>query len=389
MRMEEGLDTGPYCLQGSVPVDEMNASTLTAELGVLGAELLLAALPDIVSGTAVWTSQDEAEVTYAEKVTKADVAPSPRLSARNNMLRVRASTSAAPARILIGGKGLTVLEASTYADDSLAPGAVRLTDDGVLVGTASGSMLIVRLKPDGKGEMEAAAWARGARLVGRHRLGECAMSASPARKVAREVVTRVRERSAYAHELMDSALRAAKLSPADAALATRLAYGTLQAEGTLIEAIDRYLGGKRVEPRISDALRVSAYEILFMRSEKRAAVHQGVELVREVRKQAAGLANAVLRRLAEDASSFPWGDPKTDVRALARMHAHPVWLANLWVEELGRETAEQVMAANNTPAPLYLAANTFAGTVDAAREGLRADGALPRAGHHPRMHRGG
>ena len=80
------------------------------------------------------------------------------------------------------------------------------------------------------------------------------MSASPARRVAREVVTRVRERSAYAHELMDSALRAAKLTPADAALATRLAYGTLQAEGTLIEAVDRYLGGKRVEPRISDAL---------------------------------------------------------------------------------------------------------------------------------------
>ena len=93
------------------------------------------------------------------------------------------------------------------------------------------------------------------------------MSASPARRVAREVVTRVRERSAYAHELMDSALRNAALSPADAALATRLAYGTLQAEGTLIEALDRYLGGKRVEPRISDALRVSAYEILFMRSE--------------------------------------------------------------------------------------------------------------------------
>ena len=165
------------------------------------------------------------------------------------------------------------------------------------------------------------------------------MSSSPARRVAREVVTRVRERSAYAHEFMDSALRTATLSPADAALATRLAYGTLQAEGTLIEAIERYLGGKRVEPRISDALRVSAYEILFLRSEKRAAVHQGVELVREVRKQAAGLANAVLRRLAEDAPSFPWGDPQTDVKALARLHAHPQWLADMWIAELGRETA--------------------------------------------------
>jgi 16S rRNA (cytosine967-C5)-methyltransferase len=209
------------------------------------------------------------------------------------------------------------------------------------------------------------------------------MSASPARRVAREVVTKVRERSAYAHELMDSALRAAKLSPADAALATRLAYGTLQAEGTLIGAVERYLGGKRVEPRIADALRVSAYEILFMRSEKRAAVHQGVELVREVRKQAAGLANAVLRRLAEDAPSFPWGDPSTDVRALARLHAHPEWLATMWIDELGRESAERIMEADNTPAPLYLATTAFAGTEDAAREALRADGALPHAGALP------
>ena len=215
------------------------------------------------------------------------------------------------------------------------------------------------------------------------------MSASPARRVAREVVTRVRERSAYAHELMDSALRSAALSPADAALATRLAYGTLQAEGTLLEVLDRYLGGKRVEPRISDALRISAYEILFMRSETRAAVHQGVELVREVRKQAAGLANAVLRRLAEDAPGFPWGDPATDVHALARLHAHPVWLAEMWIEELGREAAEQVMAADNTPAPLYLAANRFAGSAEAAREVLRSDGARPHPGAHARQHRGG
>jgi 16S rRNA (cytosine967-C5)-methyltransferase len=41
------------------------------------------------------------------------------------------------------------------------------------------------------------------------------------------------------------------------------------------------------------------------------------------------------------------------------------------------------MAADNTPAPLYLAANTFAGSIESAREGLRADGALPRPGPLP------
>ena len=204
------------------------------------------------------------------------------------------------------------------------------------------------------------------------------MTASPARCAARDVVTRVREGSAYAHEVLSATLRRLSLSPEDAGFATRLAYGTLQTSGTLDEAIDRYLGGKRIEPRVRDALRISVYELLFLDSEPRAAVHQGVELVRAARKQAAGLANAVLRRLAEDAPSFPWGDADTDDLALARLNGHPAWLASLWVTELGRETAAAVMAANNEPAPLFLAVNPFAGTIEDARAAVRADGAIPQ-----------
>ena len=203
------------------------------------------------------------------------------------------------------------------------------------------------------------------------------MSVSPARRTAREVLTRVRESSSYAHEVLNATLRRAPLSPEDTGLATRLAYGALQTEGTLDDAIDRYLGGKRIEPRVRDALRVSAYEILFLSTADRAAVHQGVELVRSVRAQAAGLANAVLRRLAQDAPEFPWGDPTADAAALARLYGHPEWLTTLWVAELGRETTEAIMAADNEPAPLFLAVNPFAGTAEAAVAALEADGAEP------------
>lgn len=201
------------------------------------------------------------------------------------------------------------------------------------------------------------------------------MSASPARIAAREVLTRVREGSAYAHEVLGQSLRRMKLTGEDAAFATRLAYGALQTEGTLDEAIDRHLGGKRIEPRVRDALRVSAYELLYLSTEQRAAVHQGVELVRSARKQAAGLANAVLRRIAEDASTFPWGDPDTDTHALARLHGHPAWLAEMWIAELGRDTATAVMAADNEPAPLFLAENPFAGTSEVIAAALADDGA--------------
>ena len=205
------------------------------------------------------------------------------------------------------------------------------------------------------------------------------MSASDARRLARDVVSRVRERSGYAHEVLDSALRRASLPGDEVSFATRLAYGAIQTQGTLDEALDVHLGKKHLESRVRDALRVATYEILFLRTPSRAAVHQGVELVRELRPQAAGLANAVLRRVADQAASFPWGDPATDVAALARLHGHPRWLVDMWIDELGRDATEHLLEADNEPAPLYVAENPFAGTFVEARAALRSDGATPES----------
>lgn len=181
------------------------------------------------------------------------------------------------------------------------------------------------------------------------------MSASVARRAAREVVTRVRERNAYAHETLDAVFATRSLDRRDAAFATRLAYGTIATRGTLDEAVLQHVARpESLEPAVSDALAVSAYELLFMRTPARAAVSEGVELVREIRRGAAGFSNAVLRKLADRADSFPWGDPTTDISALARLHGHPLWIAQLWQEELGFAAADTIMAANNEPAPLFM-----------------------------------
>jgi len=204
------------------------------------------------------------------------------------------------------------------------------------------------------------------------------MAASAARKAALTVVNRVRERNAYAHETLDSVLSGASLEPRDAAFATRLAYGTVACRGTLDESIGRFVdnpGG--IEPRVADALAVSAYEILFARTPARAAVNEGVELVKSVQPRASGLANAVLRKLAAASDEFPWGDPEEDDEALARLHGHPAWIARLWIDELGREQAASIMAANNEPAPLYLAHLPFVSDEPAVLSELSSGGAEP------------
>lgn len=207
------------------------------------------------------------------------------------------------------------------------------------------------------------------------------MSASPAREAARLATTTVRERRAWARELVPEVVARARLDERESASAARLAYGTIEASGTLDEAIDeRATNPRKIEPRVRDGLEIAAYELLFTDTPPSAAVDQGVELVRTVRPAAAGLANAILRRLAEDAPSFPWGDPQRDSAALARRFAHPVWLTEMLIDDLGWEAAAAVLEANNSVPPLFLAVNPFRASEDEALSALAAEGAGPRRG---------
>lgn len=164
MRMEEGLDTGPYCLQQVIDIRDMNAEELTAALSEIGAAALIEALPAIAAGTATWVVQDDARTTYAEKIAKADVTVSPAMPAYEALRRVRASSSAASSRAVIAGRTVTLLQAHLSAEH-VAAGSVRITRSAVLLGAVGGTLEISRLKPEGKAEMDAAAWARGVRDI--------------------------------------------------------------------------------------------------------------------------------------------------------------------------------------------------------------------------------
>lgn len=166
MRMEQGLDTGPYCLQASTEVGDASSEELTARLARLGADALIEALRLIAAGEATWTLQDESLVTYAEKIRKSDVAVDPTLSASELLRRVRASSPAAPSRALIAGRSVTLLGvAAASRDETVAPEAVAVSKHGLLVGVSDGAVAVTRVKPDGKAEMDATAWARGVRDI--------------------------------------------------------------------------------------------------------------------------------------------------------------------------------------------------------------------------------
>ena len=162
MRIGHGVDTGAYCAQASTPVGEKGTEELTAELARLGADLLVDTLPSVVGGTAVWVEQDEALVTHAAKIAKAELVLDPADAARENALRVQASGDTAPARCAVAGRGARVC-AARVAEKDVAPGAVTVGHGRVWLGCADGALELLRVKPDGKREMEASAWAAGLR----------------------------------------------------------------------------------------------------------------------------------------------------------------------------------------------------------------------------------
>lgn len=197
------------------------------------------------------------------------------------------------------------------------------------------------------------------------------MMPAPARQLALKALQRIRRDRAFSGAVLSSLLRDARLSGADAALATRLVYGVLSTEGVLDEAIARHARGS-LEPQVRDALRLGSFELLFARAPGYAVVDQAVSAVRSVRPRAAGLANAVLRRVAEEAGEFPWGDPHTDRDALARATGHPRWIVDEMIGSLGEERAREALGAGVEPAPTYVRLDPFMSPVEETLRGLAA-----------------
>jgi len=175
MRMEAGLDTGPYCAQVRVTVGDQDLAQLEDTLAAKGAELLLAELPKIIEGAAVWQEQDETQATYAKKIDKHELDLSPEQTAETNVRRVRASSDSAPARLtLVDGGRETALRAlnvelrSCHVSPPLAAGTALAGDDhlGLICASADTYCVVTRLQPAGKRPQATADFLRGQRLTG-------------------------------------------------------------------------------------------------------------------------------------------------------------------------------------------------------------------------------
>jgi 16S rRNA (cytosine967-C5)-methyltransferase len=183
-----------------------------------------------------------------------------------------------------------------------------------------------------------------------------------ARRCAYTVLRRVFEDGAWADRALRGEAERLGLDARDLALATRLAYGAVQRRATLDHVIVALAGRHvdRLEPPVRAALRLGVFQLAYLdRVPAHAAVGESVQLAKEDSRGGAGLVNAVLRRAAREARGLIEALPEHTPRAAALRHSHPEWIAALWWETLGPESARALMAADNEPAEPALRANTL------------------------------
>lgn len=170
-------------------------------------------------------------------------------------------------------------------------------------------------------------------MVGRNSLVD-ARAGVAARQLAVEALVRIDERGAYANLVLPPLLERSGLPERDRRFVTELVYGVTRMRRACDWLVDRFLS-REPDPTARAWLRVGAYQLEFLRTPPHAAVSATVEAApRKLR----GLLNAILRRVATTAPTWP--DDATRL-------SYPDWLVERLRADLGPERAHAALAEMN------------------------------------------
>ncbi len=187
--------------------------------------------------------------------------------------------------------------------------------------------------------------------------------ASPARMAALRALERCRRGGAWSSDALSSAIENMVEDRRDAALVSSLGMGVLRNTALLDFYIGQYSSVplRKIEPKVLDILRISAFQILFMdRVPNSAAVSEAVEICNQSGlKRASGFVNAVLRRVSEKSSALPEIPGKGTAAYLSVKYSHPEWLVDELISGLGMEETEAFLGACNAEPPVFAAVNTL------------------------------
>lgn len=207
-----------------------------------------------------------------------------------------------------------------------------------------------------------------------------------ARETALLALNDCQRQGGWSDAILKKQLSAARLDSRDGALATQLCFGVLQNQMLLDFYLSRFsnLPLKRMEGRVVQALRLGAYQMLFLdKIPHSAAVNSSVELTRKHCKnpRAAGMVNGILRNLERGLDHLPTIPQTGPSSYFSILYSHPEWLVKEFLTALGSEETARLLSANNSRPPITAMVNTTKTTAGALIEALEGEGVTARP--HP------
>jgi methionyl-tRNA formyltransferase len=168
MKMDAGLDTGAILTQRAFRLmPDVTAGEAFDALSTLGADLLLATLPDYLSGKLTPTPQPEEGVTYAPMLKKEDGRLDFTRPAQELERRVRAMNPWPGAWMEYNGEPLKVLKTRAgilFTSMVQSPGTRLLAGNLPAVMTSNGALFLEEVQPPGKKPMDGRSFLAGGRV---------------------------------------------------------------------------------------------------------------------------------------------------------------------------------------------------------------------------------
>lgn len=173
MQMDAGMDTGDILMQAALPITEADTSgTMFDKLAVLGGKLLVETLARMENGTITPRRQDEAQASYAARLSKEDEIVDWSRPAEKIACQIRALAPAPGAYTLWNGQRLKLWQGRALEDAADAlPGTVLSCGEALLVQTGAGVLSVAEVQPAGKKRMTARDFCNGAGIAPGSRFG--------------------------------------------------------------------------------------------------------------------------------------------------------------------------------------------------------------------------
>ena len=162
MITELGLDCGDVCMREKIEIpNDMTCVDLFEKISDISPTLLEKTLVGLVEKTIIPEKQCETGVCMANKLTKEETKIDWTKSAEEIHNLVRGIYKFPSAYFMHNDKVVKVLETRVIEGNETCGEFVKVTKEGIEVGCGKDCLLLIKIKPEGKGEMFAKDWANG------------------------------------------------------------------------------------------------------------------------------------------------------------------------------------------------------------------------------------